>query len=226
MTDVAIEMKGVTKVFGTGDAAVHALRGIDLSVARGEILFLTGPSGSGKTTLLSILGCVLRPTGGDVTVLGRSVTSLAERELAAFRLAELGFVFQGHNLIASLTSRENVRLPLLLQGVAADDAEARAARELTRVGLASKLHRKPRDLSGGEKQRVAIARAVIARPRLVLADEPTASLDASSGREVMDILASLARERGHTVLVVTHDNRIFDFADRTVAIEDGHLLPH
>ncbi len=222
----AVEVRGLVKVFGTGPAAVHALRGVDLIVPPGELLFLTGPSGSGKTTLLSIVGCVLSPSDGLVRVLGQEVGALDERALAAFRLEALGFVFQGHNLVASLSALENVRLPLLLQGVHPREAEARAAEMLARVGLAEKRGRKPRDLSGGQKQRVAIARALVAAPPLVLADEPTASLDAKSGQEVMELLAAMAAEGGHTVVVVTHDSRIFHFADRTVAIEDGRLAPH
>jgi len=221
----AIRISDVTKVFGEGGAAVHALRGIDLAVAPGEMLFITGPSGSGKTTLLSVLGCVLRPTAGSVEVLGRDVTALGEAEISLFRRHQLGFIFQGHNLLASLTALENVRMPLMLQGVPAAEATARAAAELARVGLEKKQDRKPNELSGGQKQRVAIARAVVARPPLILADEPTASLDAQSGLEVMALLTELARERHHTVLVVTHDNRIFRFADRMVSIEDGRLTP-
>ncbi len=202
---------------------MHALRGVDLEVPKGERLFLTGPSGSGKTTLLSILGCVLRPTDGAVEVLGHDVRSLDERALSAFRLGSLGFIFQGHNLIASLSARENVRLPLLLQGVPVEEAEARAAEELRRVGLGAKLEARPRDLSGGQKQRIAIARATVGRPPLILADEPTASLDAKSGQEVMELLTEISRERGSTALVVTHDNRIFHFSDRIIAIEDGRI---
>lgn len=219
----AVETRGLTKVFGDGGAAVHALRGIDLDVTSGEILYLTGPSGSGKTTLVSIIGGVLRATAGAVRVFGRDLATLGEAALADFRLAQMGFVFQGHNLVASLTALENVKLPLLMRGVRPAAAAARAAETLARVGLADKLERKPRELSGGQKQRVAIARAVVGEPPLVLADEPTASLDAASGLEVMELLTALARERRHTVLVVTHDNRIFRYADRLVAIEDGRL---
>lgn len=219
----AIRIRGVTKVFGEGSSAMHALRGVDLDVPKGERLFLTGPSGSGKTTLLSILGCVLRPTDGEVEVLGHDVRGLDEKAISAFRLLSLGFIFQGHNLISSLTAIQNVRLPLLLQGVEVDEARARAAEELRRVGLEKKLDSRPRDLSGGQKQRIAIARATVGRPPLILADEPTASLDAKSGLEVMELLTEITRERGSTALVVTHDNRIFHFSDRIVAIEDGRI---
>jgi putative ABC transport system ATP-binding protein len=224
MDENAVTVRGLTKVFGTGEGAVHALRGVDVDIARGEILFLSGPSGSGKTTLVSIIGCVLSASAGQVRLFGRDVTKLDERALAAVRLDTIGFVFQGHNLIASLTALENVRLPLLMRGVPVPEANLRAAGELIRVGLEGKLDRKPRDLSGGQKQRVAIARAVVGRPPLVLADEPTASLDATSGREVMEILTTLAREQGTTVAVVTHDNRIYGFADRRISIEDGRIV--
>jgi putative ABC transport system ATP-binding protein len=219
----ALVLRGVTKVFGAGAEAVHALRGIDLDVPAGQVLYLTGPSGSGKTTLVSIIGCVLGATAGSVRVLGHEVTALQEKALAQLRLDAIGFVFQGHNLIASLPALHNVRLPLLMRGVPVDDADELARDALVRVGLADKLMRRPGDLSGGQKQRVAVARAIVGRPRLLLADEPTASLDAKSGHEVMEILTALAREQGATVAVVTHDSRILQFADRIVAIEDGLL---
>ena len=225
MSPPAIEARGLTKRYGEGETSFLALQGIDLSVAPGEILFVTGPSGSGKTTLLSILGCVLRPTAGAVRVLDLDVTAAPERRLAAFRRQRLGFIFQGHNLIASQDATGNVRLPLMLAGVPAAEAARRAVAELDAVGLADKVDRLPRDLSGGQRPRVAIARATAGRPPLILADEPTASLDATSGREVMELLTRLARERGTTVLVVTHDNRIFSYADRVIAIEDGRLVP-
>jgi putative ABC transport system ATP-binding protein len=220
----AIHTEGLTRRYGTGENVFTALADVDLDVAAGEILFVTGPSGSGKTTLLSILGCVLTPSAGRAVVLGEDVGALSERQLANFRLQNLGFIFQGHNLLASLDATANVKLPLLLRGVGAAEAEERAANELRVVGLGDKLHHLPRDLSGGQRQRVAIARATVGRPALLLADEPTASLDATSGREVMELLTHLARDRGTTVLVVTHDNRIFHYADRVVAIEDGRLL--
>jgi putative ABC transport system ATP-binding protein len=220
---MVIEVRGLVRRYGTGENTFLALRGIDLDVAPGEILFITGPSGSGKTTLLSILGCVLAPSEGSVTVLGIDVGALSERDAAAFRLRKLGFVFQGHNLIASLTALDNVRLPLMLAGMSAREAEARAAQELAAVGIADRAGRLPRDLSGGQRQRVAVARALAGNPAVLLADEPTASLDAQAGRDVIERMTRLARERGTTVVVVTHDNRIFPYADRIVAIEDGML---
>jgi putative ABC transport system ATP-binding protein len=196
---------------------------VDLSARPGEFVMLSGPSGSGKTTLLSIIGCVLSPTSGDVQLFGRNVGKTRESELPALRLAYVGFVFQGHNLLASLTAGENVALPLELRGASRREARREAEQILARVGLGHRMKSKPRDLSGGERQRVAIARALAGSPPLVLADEPTAALDAGNGRKVTELLRTLAKEHGHTVLVVTHDNRIFDLADRIVHMEDGMI---
>ena len=182
---------------------------------------LAGPSGSGKTTLLSILGCVLSPTAGEVRLLDERISGLPESELPRIRTEYIGFIFQGHNLLASLTAQENVALQLELRGVETDAANAEARAILGKVGLADKVDRKPMELSGGQRQRVSIARALAGSPRVILADEPTAALDAENGRLVTEILRELARERGTTVVVVTHDNRIFHLADRIVYIEDG-----
>jgi putative ABC transport system ATP-binding protein len=219
-----IVAEDLKKTYGEGEGAVYALRGVSLTVDKGEVLFVTGPSGSGKTTLISILGCVLRPSAGRATMLGRDLVSMTESQLTSFRLLQLGFIFQGHNLVASVDALTNVRLPLMLQGVNSYEADRRAIAELERVGLGDKLDRLPRDLSGGQRQRVAIARATVGRPAVIFADEPTASLDATAGREVMELLTELAREGGQTVVVVTHDSRIYPYADRIVAIEDGHLV--
>lgn len=218
-----IELRGVTKTYGRGATAYQALRGVDLSASPGEILMLSGPSGSGKSTLLSIIGCVLSATTGTVRLFDQDVSRAKESVLPALRLAYVGFVFQGHNLLASATARDNVALPLELRGTSATEARRQADELLTRVGIAHRLHSKPRDLSGGERQRVAIARALAGSPPLILADEPTASLDATNGRMVTELLRTLAKEHGHTVLVVTHDNRIFDLADRILHIEDGRI---
>ena len=223
--DLAIDARDVHKVFGTGALAFEALRGVDFQVARGELLMLVGPSGSGKTTLLSILGCVLSATAGDVKLFDLDVTRLKGRELPAVRRALIGFVFQGSNLIASLSAFDNVRLVLETRGVPRARASAEAKELLDRVGLADKLWNRPRELSGGQQQRVAIARAVAGAPPLVLADEPTAALDAQTGHEAVELLTRVCRERGSTVVIVTHDSRIFQFADRIVHIEDGHIVP-
>ena len=226
MKDFAIDARDVTKTYGSGVTGYQALRGVDFAVGRGEFVMLSGPSGSGKTTLLSILGCALQATSGVVRLLGEDVTARREAELPALRLSLVGFVFQQHGLIASLTARDNVGLLLELRGRSRREARAEAARLLELVGLSDKLDSRPRDLSGGQRQRVAIARAVAGGPPLLLADEPTASLDAENGKLVIALLRDLAEKQGHTVVVVTHDNRIFHFADRIVGIEDGRIVLH
>lgn len=218
---IAIEARGVRKVFGKGNLAFEALKGVDFQVGLGEFVMLAGPSGSGKTTLLSILGCVLSPTAGEVRLLDERISGRPESELPRIRTEYLGFIFQGHNLLASLTAEQNVALQLELRGVDSEAAAVEARAVLARVGLADKVNRKPMELSGGQRQRVSIARALAGSPPVILADEPTAALDAENGRLVTEILRELARERGTTVVVVTHDNRIFHLADRIVYIEDG-----
>ncbi len=219
----AIELKQLTKVYGEGALALQVLKGIDLTVPQGEFMMLVGPSGSGKTTLLSILGCVLSPTGGEGRLFGQPLHGRKERDLPAMRLAYIGFIFQGHNLMPALTAEQNVAFPLELRGYGRRAALTEARETLDAVGLADKFQRRPDELSGGQRQRVAVARAVAGKPPLILADEPTASLDAESGAQVSSLLKKLAVERGHTVMVVTHDNRIFHLADRIVNIEDGQL---
>lgn len=224
-SDLAIEATGVTKVFGQGSLAFQALKGVDFAVQRGEFVMLAGPSGSGKTTLLSILGCVLGATSGEIRVDGQRITGRRESELPALRLSRIGFIFQGHNLIASLSARDNVALVLEMRGAPAPVARQEAEALLERVGLGKKTRAMPHELSGGQRQRVAVARALAGNPPIVLADEPTAALDAESGRTVTELLREVARERGGTVVVVTHDNRIFHLADRIVYIEDGLIVP-
>ncbi len=217
----AVEVKNLTKVYGTGPTAFPALRGVSMNVEPGEFIMLEGPSGSGKTTLLSILGCVLAPTEGEVKLFGEPVSGRPESQLPQLRLSYIGFVFQGHNLVASLTARQNIMLVLQLRGWSVRSASQEAELLLDQVGLPGKAESKPRDLSGGQRQRVAIARALAGGPPLILADEPTAALDAENGLKVTEILRQLARQQGRTVLVVTHDNRIFHLADRILHIEDG-----
>ena len=185
---------------------------------------LEGPSGSGKTTLLSILGCVLAPTSGSVKLGGQELSGLAESRLPEMRRRFIGFIFQSHNLLEALSAKDNVRLPLLLRGVPSGEADREAVALLNQVGLGDKVARLPGELSGGQKQRVSIARALAGRPPLLLCDEPTASLDAQNGRAVMETLTELAHARGHTVVVVTHDNRIFKYGDRILHMEDGVLV--
>ncbi|HME00028.1 MAG TPA: ATP-binding cassette domain-containing protein [Terriglobia bacterium] len=221
--DKAVSVRSITKTYDRGEAAVHALRHIDLDVASGEVVLLMGPSGSGKTTLLSIMGCILRPTSGSVRVLGREVAHLKEKELPRVRLDHIGFIFQGFNLFPTLTAGENVEVAFDLKGVGSKAARRRARELLEQVGLSEKYHTFPSDLSGGQKQRVAIARALAGEPEIILADEPTGALDWHSGRVVVEMLRSLAREQGRAVVIVTHDNRTFEFADRIVHIEDGRI---
>jgi putative ABC transport system ATP-binding protein len=223
--EVAVDARDVRKRFGTGSLAFEALRGVDFQVARGELVMLVGPSGSGKTTLLSILGGVLTATAGTVDLFGYAITGRKDRELPAIRRALIGFVFQGSNLISALTALDNVRLVLETRGYDRNVATREAEQLLDRVGLADKRWSVPAEMSGGQQQRVAIARAVAGTPPLVLADEPTAALDAQSGLAATQLLADVCRERGSTVVVVTHDPRIFHLADRIVNIEDGQILP-
>lgn len=223
MSEYAVDARAITKTYGAGSLAFQALKGVDFAVKRGEFMMLAGPSGSGKTTLLSILGCVLTPTSGSLSLFGEAVPP-RESALPALRLAYIGFIFQGHNLIASLPIRDNVGMLLEMRGWSHRQASREAERLLDLVGLGDKTDRKPSDLSGGQRQRVAIARAVAGGPPLILADEPTASLDAQSGLAVTELLRNMARERGHTVVVVSHDNRIFHLADRIVHIEDGLIV--
>ena len=220
----AIVVRNLTKTFGGGAAAVRALDGVSLDVHSGEVILLMGPSGSGKTTLLSIMGCVLRPSGGQVWINGRGVTELTEAELPRVRLEQIGFIFQGFNLFPTLTAGENVELALDLKGIWGAAARRRAAEFLEQVGLAGKYKSYPADLSGGQKQRVAIARALAGEPDIILADEPTAALDSQSGRGVIEMLRELARRRNRAVVIVTHDNRVLKFADRILYMADGKMV--
>lgn len=217
----AIAVHQLTKTYSEGAASVPALRGVDLEVDAGELVMLVGPSGSGKTTLLSIMGCILSPSSGSVRIDGKEAGNLSERELPHIRLKHIGFVFQGFNLFPTLSAGENVELMLDLKGIRGGPAKKRSLELLEQVGLAEKYNSFPSDLSGGQKQRVAIARALAGDPQIVLADEPTAALDSHTGRNVMEMMRSLAHERGRAVVIVTHDSRVMEFADRTVRIEDG-----
>jgi putative ABC transport system ATP-binding protein len=221
----AISVRDVSKTYAEGAASVRALESANMRVESGEVVLLMGPSGSGKTTLLSIMGCILRPTSGEVRINDRVVSSLKERDLPAVRLKHIGFIFQGFNLFPTLTARENVELTLDVKGINRGTnrraARRRADELIERVGLSDRGHAFPADLSGGQKQRVAIARALAGDPEIILADEPTAALDAESGRSITGLLRDLARDKGRSVIVVTHDARLEEFADRIVHIEDG-----
>jgi putative ABC transport system ATP-binding protein len=216
-----IEIRNLVKAYGEGNAVVHALRGVDVDVAKGEVLMLMGPSGSGKTTLLSIMGCILQASSGSVKIDGRETVGMNEKELPRVRLNHFGFIFQGFNLFPALTVQGNVEVMLTLKGIRGSKAHQRAAQLLEHVGLGDKRKSYPSDLSGGQKQRVAIARALAGDPPIILADEPTAALDTQSGKTVMDLLTSLARERDRAVVIVTHDSRVLHYADRIVHVQDG-----
>jgi putative ABC transport system ATP-binding protein len=218
-----LDAAGLVKVFGSGRTAVRAVDGVDLSVAAGEITLVMGPSGSGKTTLLTMLGGLLHPTEGRIEIDGTDVTALDTRELARFRRQTVGFVFQTFSLLETLTAQENVELALNVAGVSGRAAHARASELLAAAGLGERLDFRARDLSGGEKQRVSIARSLANRPRLLLADEPTANLDSRQGREVMELLRRLAQDEDCGVVAVSHDPRLEEIADHVRLLEDGRL---
>lgn len=212
-------------VYRTGAQPFNALKGIDLEVLSGDIELLMGPSGSGKTTLLSILGGILTPTAGKVSLFGQEITGLSRSKLAKLRLQNIGFIFQEFNLFPALSAAENVEMALNLKSIRGRVAKEQAQHLLEHVGLGDKTNNLPRDLSGGQKQRVAIARALAGSPKLLMADEPTASLDSQSGHGVIELMRKLAKEGGCTVLIVTHDPRILGVADRVVYLEDGVICP-
>ncbi len=224
MSAPLLEAIGVVKFLGEGARRVEALRGVDLSLAAGELVLLMGPSGSGKTTLLSVLGCMLTPSTGTVRVCGVSTAGLPPDELSRLRRDHVGFVFQSYHLFPTLTALDNVRLALDVRGERAYGAVVKARQALATVGLAHKLDSYPLELSSGEQQRVAIARAIVGNASAILADEPTAALDGENGHAVMSVLAEIARSPGRGVLVVTHDPRILPFAKRIVRIEDGRIV--
>jgi putative ABC transport system ATP-binding protein len=224
MTEPLLEAVNVAKDLGSGAAKVAALRGVSLTLNGGELTLLMGPSGSGKTTLLSILGCMLTPTVGTVRVCGHLTAGAGPEDLALLRREHVGFVFQSFHLFPTLSATDNVRLALDVRGVPSRAARTRSREALAKVGLPHKTKAFPRELSGGEQQRVAIARAIVGNPSIILADEPTAALDGENGRAIMKILAEIAKERGHAVLIVTHDPRLLPFADRVVHIEDGRIV--
>ncbi len=224
MLAAAIQVKGVTLEVISGGHPLKILKGIDWEVPQGMVQLLMGPSGSGKTTLLSILAGLLSPSTGTVSLLGTEITQLSPRQLSKFRLKNIGFIFQDFNLFPALTVRDNVELKLNLQGVRGKAARQEAEFLLEQVGLADKMLLHPRQLSGGQQQRVAIARALAGSPPLIMADEPTASLDSRNGRIVMELLRNLARQQKATVLMVTHDPRIVDLADCVATMEDGMLV--
>lgn len=222
MSDWVIEARELTKVYKMGDVEVHALRGLSLDIAHGEVVAIMGPSGSGKSTLMNIIGCLDRPTSGEYMLDGEHVSQLSDDQLATIRNRKVGFVFQTFNLLPRATALTNVILPMRYAGVVRGRRErARAALEV--VGLGDRIHHRPSELSGGQQQRVAIARALINEPAIILADEPTGNLDSKSGDEIIEALLSLNRDRGTTLLIVTHDPEVAAYTQRIVRIRDGAI---
>jgi putative ABC transport system ATP-binding protein len=217
----AIEIRDLSKVFGSGDTQVRALDGVDLEIARGEMVAIMGPSGSGKSTLLHMLGALETPSSGTIALAGRRFDGLDDRELTLLRREGIGFVFQFFNLLPALTAEENVLLPALIAGRRDDAIRFRARELLERVGLGPRAEHLPSELSGGEQQRVSIARALLMEPALVLADEPTGNLDSRSEAQVLELLAELNRTEGHTIVMVTHDPGAAAIASRVVFLRDG-----
>jgi putative ABC transport system ATP-binding protein len=223
MKERVLDVSEVVKTFEEGSQRVEVLKGVSVSVDAGEVVALEGPSGSGKTTLLSIMGCILTPTSGRVTVAGREARHDQPGSLREMRRRSIGFVFQQFNLFPALTARENVEYALNVKGFRGRAAEQDSRRVLEKVGLGDRLDFLPRDLSGGQKQRVAIARAIAGSPRVLLADEPTANLDTAAGMEVLELFRDLAKAEGKGLVIVTHDAKVRAIADRVVGIRDGRL---
>ena len=219
-----IEVDHISKVYAGGGGEIRALDGVSLKVARGEFLAIVGRSGSGKSTLMNMLGCLDTPTDGAYYLEGQNVAHLPEERLSKIRNREIGFVFQGFNLIPDMNALENVELPLRYRGMKKEERKKLSAEALARVGLKGRLTHRPAQMSGGQQQRVAIARAIAASPPIILADEPTGNLDSKSGGEVMQILKKLNGE-GRTVVLITHDDRIAAMADRIVRLQDGKIVP-
>ncbi|MBU0670365.1 MAG: ABC transporter ATP-binding protein [Alphaproteobacteria bacterium] len=222
-TGAAISTRGVTRDFQAGQQSITVLHGIDLDVKPGELTFLVGESGSGKTTLISIMCGILWPTLGEVEVFGTDIYNLTDTQLVEFRLNNIGFIFQQYNLIPSIDAASNAAVPLIAQGMNRHEARDRAVAMMEKLNIGDQADKLPNQLSGGQQQRVAIARALVHEPRLVVCDEPTAALDARSGRRVMDLLREVAVAEDRACIIVTHDNRIFDLADRILVLEDGRI---
>ncbi|WP_449245841.1 ABC transporter ATP-binding protein [Desulfobacca acetoxidans] len=221
---LAVSCRGLTKTYGAGETQVQALRGVDLEVYPGELLMLVGPSGCGKTTLISVIAGILDADDGDCVLYGRNLRQCSRNEIVVYRGQNVGFVFQAFNLVPTLSAAENTAIPLLINGIKMAEALARAQERLREVGLGGRENALPTQLSGGQQQRVAIARALVHNPRLVVCDEPTSALDHQTGRRVMEALKSLAIRQDRATIIVTHDARIFEFADRIAHMDDGRIL--
>jgi len=219
-----LELKGVTKDYKLGKTVVHALRGLDVDIERGEIVAIMGPSGSGKSTLMHILGCLDVPTSGEASIEESQIRSLSEQQLVALRGRKIGFVFQTFNLMQTLSAQQNVELPMIFQGMKKKERAQRAVELLTKVGLADRVHHRPNELSGGERQRVAIARALANNPEILFADEPTGNLDSESGGAILSLLKRLSTEDGKTVIIVTHDPDAAAIAGRIIRLHDGRVV--
>ena len=219
-----VDARAVEKSFGDGPDRIHVLKQVHLQARTGEIMMLVGPSGCGKTTLLSAIAGTLRVDGGEINVFGNALEKMSGRALTRFRAKNIGFIFQQFNLIPTLTVAENVGVPLLIQGVSSGKALKRSREVLEKVGLGARWKERPNKLSGGEQQRVAIARALVHEPPLVICDEPTAALDARNGEIVLDLFRQVARSPERAVIIVTHDNRIFSYADRIARMDDGEIV--
>lgn len=221
---IAVSCRSIVRDFGEGQAKVRVLHGIDLDIPLGKTTFLVGPSGCGKTTLISIIAGLLTPTSGTVRVLDKEITQLRGGRLVSFRSQYLGFIFQQFNLIPALTAAENAAVSLVVQGYTLASAKRKSLALLDKLGMSRNVNKYPNQLSGGQQQRVAIARALVHDPRIVICDEPTASLDAESGYSVMELLQEIAKSNERAVIVVTHDNRIYEFADLIASMSDGRIL--
>jgi putative ABC transport system ATP-binding protein len=224
MTDWVVEANDITKIYQMGEVQVHALRGVSVNIAPGEILSIMGPSGSGKSTLMNILGCLDRPTSGEYHLNGESVAKLDDDQLADIRNRGVGFVFQSFNLLPRATALANVELPMRYSVLNGRDRKAVAKDALEAVGLGDRIHHRPNELSGGQMQRVAIARALVNNPAIIMADEPTGNLDTKSGDEIMLLLRNLNKERGTTLIIVTHDPEIAELTDRVISLRDGLIV--
>lgn len=222
-TQLAVECRGVTKTYGKGDSKVQALRGVDISIGVGELLMLVGPSGCGKTTLISVIAGILDRDDGECRVFGHDYMQMSGRERTKWRGETIGFVFQSFNLLPTLSAAENVAVPLLINGAPRSKAISKARDVLARVGLGDRWRSLPSQLSGGQQQRVAIARALVHDPKLIVCDEPTSALDHETGHRVMDLFKEVAVGEDRALVVVTHDQRIFEFADRIARMDDGHI---